>query len=152
MKSFDQLPDHSELRRFWKQEPLPRPQPDLELTQDNWVERGAEVLGWWFARLEFWLSSNGWLRAWLRLNLFLSVVLTIAGVLLLPPVARVFGQLAQSSHYFAAITEDLFGVLTALPPVVISLGVIYLSYALFRRIHRKFSGRGGELRQEGYYQ
>lgn len=151
MKSFSDLPNHRELRRLWKQEPLDRPTANLELTPDSWVERGAEVIGWSLALFEYWLSASGWLRAWLRLNLFLSVLLMIAGVLLLPPVAGVLGQLARSSHQFAAITKDLFGILTALPPVVISLGVLYLSYVLFRRIHRRFSGRGGASRQDDYY-
>ena len=151
MKSFSDLPNHRKLRRLWKQEPLDRPTANLELTPYSWVERGAEIVGWWIARLEFWLSESGWLRAWLRLNLFLSVLLMIAGVLLLPPAERVLRQLAQSSQQFAAITKDLFGVLTALPPVVISLGALYLSYVLFRRIHRRFSGRGGASRQDDYY-
>ena len=151
MKSFEQLPDHRELRRLWKQEELPRPTPNLELTQDSWVERGAEVLGWSFAHLEYWLSSSGWLRAWLRLNLFLSLVLTIAGALLLPPVARVLGQLAQSSVSFAAIAENLFGVLTALPPVAISLGVLYLAVVLVWRIRRRLSGRRGYQQEDGYH-
>jgi len=152
MKSFEELPDHRELQRLWKQEPLDRPEPDLELTQDNWVERGAEVIGWSLARLEYWLSSSGWIRAWLRLSLFLSVTLTVAAVLLLPPVTRVLGQLAQSSIRFAAISKDLFGVINALPPVVISLGVLYLAYVLVRRFRRGFSGRGGGYSQDDQYQ
>ncbi len=88
MKSFHELPDYRDLRKLWKQEPVTPPVPDLELTPDHWVERGAEVIGWSLARLEHWISASGWLRAWLRLNLFLSIVLTSAGVLLLPPVAQ----------------------------------------------------------------
>jgi|GEM_PF-1077487 len=151
MKSFEELPNHRDLCRLWKQEPLVRPQPLLELTQDNWVERGAEVMGWSFARLEFWLSSSGWLRAWLRLNLLLSLVLTIAGALLLPPVARVLGQLAESSDRFAVIAKNLFGVLTSLPPVVITLGVLYLTFVLVGRIRRKLSGRRGGYAHEDPY-
>ena len=51
MKSFSDLPNHRELRRLWKQEPLDRPTANLELTPDSWVERGAEVLGWSLARV-----------------------------------------------------------------------------------------------------
>ena len=42
------------------------------------------LIGWWLARLEYWLSESGWLRAWLRLNLLVSIVLTIALVSLRP--------------------------------------------------------------------
>ena len=147
MKSFDQLPDYRDLQCLWKQERIERPIPDLELTPDSWVERGAEVVGWWIARLEFWLSASGWLRAWLRLNLFLSVLLMIAGLLLLPPAERVLRQLAQSSHWVAAVVHDLFGILTSLPPVVISLGILYLTFLMARWVIRRRSGRRGE----GYY-
>jgi len=148
MKSFSDLPNHRELRRLWKQEPLDRPTANhLELTPDSWVERGAEVLGWSLARFEYWLSASGWLRAWLRLNLFLSVLLMIAAVLLLPPAERVLRQLAQSSHWVAAVVHDLFGILTSLPPVVISLGILYLTFLLARWVIRRRSGRRGE----GYY-
>ena len=147
MKSFSDLPNHRELRRLWKQEPLDRPTANLELTPDSWVERGAEVLGWSLARFEYWLSASGWLRAWLRLNLFLSVLLMIAGVLLLPPAERVLRQLAQSSHWVAAVVHDLFGILTSLPPVVISLGILYLAFLMARWVIRRRSRHRGE----GYY-
>jgi len=147
MKSFSELPSHRELRRLWKQEPLDRPTANLELTPDSWVERGAEVLGWSLARFEYWLSASGWLRAWLRLNLFLSIVLASAGLLLLPPAERVLRQLAQSSHWVAAVVHDLFGILTSLPPVVISLGILYLAFLMARWVIRRRSRHRGE----GYY-
>ncbi|MCB1234163.1 MAG: hypothetical protein KDM91_03745 [Verrucomicrobiae bacterium] len=151
MKSFQELPDYRELRKLWKQEPIERPVPDLELTPDSWVERGAEVIGWWLARLEYWLSESGWLRAWLRLNLLVSIVLTIAGVLLLPPVAQVLEQVAKSSHWLGAIFGDLVGMLTALPPVVISLGVLYLGFVVVRRFRRKrLMNRGGYGHDDGW--
>ena len=111
------------------------------------MERGAEVLGWSLARFEYWLSASGWLRAWLRLNLFLSVLLMIAGVLLMPPAERVLRQLAQSSHWVAAVVHDLFGILTSLPPVVISLGILYLAFLMARWVIRRRSRHRGE----GYY-
>ncbi|MEC5129498.1 hypothetical protein VSU19_22245 [Verrucomicrobiales bacterium BCK34] len=151
MKSFSELPDYREMRRLWKQEPIERPTPDLELTQDSWVERGAEVVGWWLALLEFWLSENGWLRAWLRLNLIVSIVLTSAGVLLLPPVSRVLEHIANSSHWLSKILSDLFIVITSLPPVAVSVGVLYLGFLLYRRIRRRRLGNRG-YQQEDHYQ
>jgi hypothetical protein len=147
MKSFTELPDYKDLRTLWKQEPVSPPVPDLELTPDHWVERGAEVIGWSLAQLEHWISASGWLRAWLRMNLFLSIVLTSAGVLLLPPVAQVLEQLARSSHWIGAILGEVFKLVTGLPPVVISLGILYLTFLLARWLIRRRSGRRGE----GYY-
>ncbi|MEQ1843790.1 MAG: hypothetical protein ABL994_25585 [Verrucomicrobiales bacterium] len=151
MKSFTELPDYTDLRILWKQEPVTPPVPDLELTPDHWVERGAEVIGWSLARLEHWLSASGWLRAWLRLNLFLSIVITSAGVLLLPPVAQVLEQLARSSHWIGLIIGEVFGLVTGLPPVVISLGVLYLGFVVYRRIRRKRLPQRG-YSGEDYYQ
>lgn len=144
MKSFSELPDYCDLQRLWKQEAVTPPEPDLELTSDHWVERGTEVIGWSLARFEYWLSGSGWLRAWLRLNLIVSIVLTSAGVLLLPPIARVLEQVARSSHWIGQIIHDVFAMLTGVPPVVISLGVLYLGYLVYRRF------LGKRLRQRGY--
>lgn len=154
LKSFSELPELGDSPRLWQQKPIAEPEPDLELTADSWVERGAEVLGWWIARLEHWLSASGWLRAWLRLNLFVAIVLTSAGVLLLPPVARVLEQIANSSHWLGRIAGDLFTFLTALPPVVLSLGALYGGYLLYRRFRRKrLPHRGGYAHSpEEYYQ
>ena len=140
-----------DLQTFWKQEPVPRPRSSLELTSESWVERGAEVLGWSLARLEYWLSESGWLRAWLRLNLFTSIVLTAAGVFLIPAVARLLEETARSSHWFAAIVADLVAVISALPHAVISLGVVYLAVVVFRMFRqRRPPGRG--YPRDDYYQ
>jgi len=137
MKSLSELPDYKELRKLWNQQPIDPPKPELELTPDSWVERGAEVIGWSLAGLEYWLSESGWLRAWLRLNLLLSIVLTSAGVLLLPPVARVLEQLSKSSHWLGAIIADVVAAVTSLPPMIISGGVLYLGYVLFQKYRRR---------------
>lgn len=150
MKSFKELPDYRELRKLWKQEPVEQPTPDLELTGDSWVERGAEVLGWWLSRLEYWLSRSGWLRAWLRLNLLVSIVLTTAGVLMLPPVTRTLEQLAMSSHWLGSIVGNIVAVLTGLPPAAISIGVLYLGYVLFRRLRRRRIASRGYGHEEGW--
>jgi len=149
MKSFSELPSFRDLRKLWKQKRVSPPSPDLELTEDSWVERGAEVICWQLCRLEYWLSESGWLRAFFRLSLILAIVLTIAGVLLLPPIAQVLAQLAHSSYWVAAIVVDLVAILTAVPPAAISLAILYLFYLGFRfwRGRRERCGEG-----EGYYQ
>lgn len=149
MKSFSELPDITELQRLWRQKPITLPDPQLELTNDSWVERGAEVLGWHFCRLEHWLSDSGWLRAWLRLNLILSIALTVAGVFLLPPVDRVLEQVANSSHWVGQILTDLLTLLSSVPPAIISVAVIYLLFLGYRRVRRFRIGRS---RGEGYYE
>jgi hypothetical protein len=152
-----ELPDPRELhRRLWQPEPLEPPEADLELTPDHWVERGAEVIGWSLARLEYWLSQGGWLRAWLRLNLFLGAALAIAGLLLLPPAAQVIEQLARSGHWLSALCRQLIGTLAVLPPAVLSLGLCYLAFVVarrhFQRRRLQRERRGGHYEDERYYQ
>lgn len=154
MKSFSELPSYKDLHKLWKQEPVDEPVPDLELTEDSWVERGAEVIGWQLCRLEYWLSKSGWLRAWFRLNLLLSIVLTITGILLLPPVSQVLKLLAESSHWVSEIALDVVAIVSGVPPIIISIGVVYLAIVIFRRIRasRKRRVQGGLSHGDGYYE
>ena len=46
----------------------------------TWPERSAEVLRFTGLRIEHWLSRGGWLREWIRLNLWVAVILTVAAV------------------------------------------------------------------------
>ncbi len=151
-KSFNELPSSEALGGLWKRRPVPRPEPDLELTRDSWIERGAEVVGWWLARLEHWLGEGGWLRAWLRLCLWLSVALAAAGLLLLPTVSKVLAEFAASAHWAAAIVGHLMAVVVALPPVIVSLAVAYLAYVVGRRIWLRRRSRQGFRHHDEYYQ
>ena len=134
MKSFEELPDGDAFERLWKQQPVRPPEPDLELRPDSWVGRGAEVIGWWLARLEHWLSESGWLRAWLRFCLWLSVALTAAALLLLPAVTKVLTEIATSSGLLAIIIGHVMTTIAALPPVLISLGCAYLAWVITKRL------------------
>jgi hypothetical protein len=119
--------------------------PDLELTPDSWVERGAEVVGWWLARLEHWLSASGWLRAWLRLE---PVPLHRAHQRRSAPAApRGAGpRTARPVQPLARlIFGEVFKLVTGLPPVVISLGVLYLGYVVYRHFRRKRTASTGRI-------
>jgi len=141
-----------ELGQLWKQEPLQPPRRHLDLSPDSWIERGGEVVGWWFARMEYWMSASGWLRAWLRLNLILSIVLSVAGFLLLPAVSQVLEELARTSHSITGVLDDVFGVVRALPPVLVSLGVAYLAFVILRRWLPWKRRRQERAYPEDYYQ
>jgi hypothetical protein len=63
----------------------------------------------------------------------------------------VLEQLARSSHWLGLIIGDVFGLVTGLPSVVISLGVLYLGFVVYRRIRRKRLPQRG-YPQDEYYQ
>ena len=44
MKSFQELPDYRELRKLWKQEPIERPVPDLELARTDVEENDPSAV------------------------------------------------------------------------------------------------------------
>lgn len=73
-------------RRMWDPAPVPKPVIDPDLDQLGWPERCAEVVRHALLSVEHWLSRGGWLREWIRLNLWLAVVLIAATVLVIPPV------------------------------------------------------------------
>ncbi len=151
MKSFSELPDPTELSKLWKQEPVADPEPDLELTPDSWIERGAEVIGWAIAR-----SNTGSARAAgsgvAAAELLPRHRLTSAGLLLLRRWPASSKRIASSSHWLGIILGHLFAVLTHLPPVVLSVGALYLGFVAYRRYRRRrLSHRGGYPHDE-YYQ
>lgn len=151
-KSFNDLPDDENSAGLWKQHPVTKPEPDLELPSESWLERGAEVIGWWFAKFEHWLSGNGWLRAWLRFCLWLCITLTAAGLLLLPAVSTVLAEFAVSTQWVATIIGHLATSVTVLPPVLISLAMAYVIYLVARRLWMRRRGRSGFRHPEEYYQ
>jgi len=151
-KSFNGLPDDENSGGLWKQHPINKPEPDLELPSESWLERGAEVIGWWFAKLEHWLSGNGWLRAWLRFCLWVCITLTAAGLLLLPAVSTVLAEFAVSTQWVATIIGHLATSVTVLPPVLISLAMAYVIYLVARRLWMRRRGRAGFRHPEEYYQ
>lgn len=63
-------------------------------------------------------------------------------------------QLARGSHWFTEIIVDVVAAVTSLPPMIISLGVLYLGFVLFQKYRRR-GQRHGERHPrdlEGYYQ
>jgi len=151
-KSFNDLPDDENSGGFWKQQPITKPKPDLELPSESWLKRGAEVIGWWFAKFEHWLSGSGWLRAWLRFCLWVCITLTAAGLLLLPAVSTVLAEFAVSTQWVATIIGHLATAVTVLPPVLISLAMAYVIYLVARRLWMRRRGRSGFRHPEEYYQ
>ena len=62
-------------RHVWTPVSIPKPAIYAELEQLPWPERSAEVVIHALLSTEFWLSRSGWLREWVRFNLWLAVVL-----------------------------------------------------------------------------
>ncbi len=80
------------LRRILAPKEIRPPIIDSDLEKLNGLERATEVLRYMILALEWWLSPNGRLREWLRLNGSISAVLLIPAVLVAPLVTLILWQ------------------------------------------------------------
>ena len=112
--------------RFWNPVPIPRPEIDVELASMSWPERTAEVICFTLLSIEHWLSQGGLLREWIRLNLWLAVILSVAAVLVVPPVTAVLEGASEWTAIVAAIIGNITEACLKLPPIVLALATLFL--------------------------
>jgi hypothetical protein len=95
------------IRASYHPRALSPPEIDPELAHLSAIPRIAEVCRYSIAKLEYSLSSQGRLRAWLKLNLLIALLIAAPAVLVLPFITLVLGTFATWSDYLAAITMNL---------------------------------------------
>lgn len=87
-KTFRQL-IKSIVKAAWRPNLLEPPAVDKDLPNLSFLERSAEVLRYNLLQLEYALSAGGGLRAWLKLNLLITLVLAIPTVLIMPVITLI---------------------------------------------------------------
>lgn len=132
----------SVLRQVWDPQVLPKPEIDPELHQLDWPERCAEVLRYTLLELEHWLSHKGILREWIRLNLYLAVILSVGALMVIPPLTAVMEGVSDFSILLDSIVENIMNAALKLPPVVIGLATLFLLVYCLIRFWRIRRGRG----------
>ena len=120
-------------RHLWNPLPIARPVIEPDLPDLSWPERTAEVLRFTLLSVEHWLSRGGVLREWLRLNIWLAIILTVAAVLLVPPGTAVLEGAAEWTALSGEIVENVTTAVLKLPPIVIGLATILLMARLLQR-------------------
>ncbi len=129
--------DHSRalaLRRLLQPVALNVPQVERGLVLLSPVERAAEVIRYSVARLEFWLSPGGSLRACLRLGLRISCVLSIFSVLVAPVVTSLLTQTVTWTDLLGQAVHHLMLLPLGIGTFVLSAaGVLVVFRFLFRR-------------------
>src|SRR3954447_1404674 len=95
------------LKQQWNPQPIPQPHVDPELSKLNGLQRAAESFRYTILSIEWWLSPNGKLREWLRLNGRISSVLIIPAVLIVPLVTVILWQIWQWTGWLVAIAGNL---------------------------------------------
>lgn len=122
---------------LWEPQPLVAPSLPPEFDRLPHVPRSFESVRFALARLERWLSPEGWLRAWLRLNLIIAVVLCCSAVLVLPVVGHVFAELVAWTGMADTIAGHLSGAVLRLPPLVMTALSVPLLILLWRHLRRR---------------
>jgi len=125
------------LRYLWNPVPPPQPSIDPDLDEMSWPERSAEVIGFAALSIEHWLSRGGVLREWLRLNLWLAVLLTLFAVLLVPPITAILEGAAEWTGLGSEIVDNITSAVLRLPPVVLALATLLLLVKLTQRHWQK---------------
>jgi len=131
--------------RLWDPQPLSPPRIDPSLPTLPALQRGLEVIIYSLAATEYWLSPGGWLRAWVRLNLLITIVLAVSGVTVLPIVTAVFTEMSTWTGLADSMVGDVTQSVRRLPPIAVAIGALFLLMHLYRRYR-------AHQRRKGYYQ
>ncbi|CAN5151378.1 hypothetical protein BH23VER1_BH23VER1_32590 [soil metagenome] len=135
-------------RRAWNPRPVEPPVISPEIREMPWPERSAEVIRYTALRTEHWLSGGGLLREWIRLNLWLAVILTVASFLV-PPATAVLEGAAEWTALAATIVDNVTRAVLRLPPIVLGLATLFLLVKLAQR-HWGRGRRARGMAPDGY--
>lgn len=129
--------------RHWNPRRLPIPAVDGDLPRLGPIERSGEVIRFMLARLEYWLSSSGGLREFIKLNLRLAISIAIPVFMIAPLVSLGLKQfntwislLSQSMSSFVLLPFSvLLTILLVSALIYVGKSVLELRYRFQRREH-----------------
>ena len=110
-----------------KPEPITKPSVNRSFVRMRPLERAAEVLRYSALKTEHWLSPNGRLREWMRLNILAAFFIGIPALIIVPILTFLLGQfatwmlfLAQAAKCFVIIVGYvLLGIATISAAVMV---------------------------------
>jgi hypothetical protein len=121
------------LKAAWQPKPVPLPHVDPDLTEFPAIERSAEVFRYKLLQLEYALSPGGALRAWLKMNLLVCLILGIPALLVVPVITFLIGSFATWTVYlYQATLNVLYTLLTLVAIVGVVLALVFLVSAFLR--------------------
>jgi hypothetical protein len=130
--SADSMPDHGSvpamslparisraLMHAWRPTPVAPPTLDSNLEALSGIERVAEVLRFSALSVENAISPHGGLRAWLKLNLLVALVLAIPAVLVVPVITYLLSGFSTWAQFLAAIANNLLSAAVSMVGMVL---------------------------------
>jgi len=113
------------IKRHWNPEKIEPPKVDPDLEDLDAATRSCEIVRYSILSAEFWLSPQGTLREWFKLNGKISAVLIIPAVVVMPLVSLILWQVAKWLGWLVGIAGHLIMFpLVALAGIVVSLIVV----------------------------
>jgi len=97
-----------------------------KLTELPTLERIAEVFRYKTLRLEYELSSNGGLRAYIKLIMLTSFLLGIPAILIVPIITSIFGQFVTWSAYLLQAVQNILYTLLSIVATMVIIWVVML--------------------------
>jgi len=119
----------------WHPQALIFPEIDPHLLSLHPLVRTAEVLRFSLFRCEHWLSPNGFLREWLRLNLLLAALVAVTGLILSPLVTLL---LVEIDKWIQLVLDIVLGLVSIAALVIVGLLLI--------RVLESFKNQAGRRR------
>jgi hypothetical protein len=92
---------------LWKPKPIEPPKAYRSLVKLPPIQRAAEVLRYSILKAEHWLSPQGRLRAWFRLNILAALFIGIPALLVVPILTHQLGQFATWMLFLAQAAMNL---------------------------------------------
>jgi hypothetical protein len=117
------------LRWSWNPKPIDPPRID-DLSPLDPLTRSAEAIRYSILSVEFWVSSDGQVREWLRNNGRLALLLSIPGLLVIPLVVFILVQIATGMDALVSVA----GSLVLLPLFALVLAVVLLVLLFMARL------------------
>ena len=121
------------VRKAWRPAPIRKPEVDRDLPDMPWPERCAEAIRYAFLVVEHWLSEQGVLREWIRLNLWVGIGLLAAALLVVPPITLLLEGVAEWSDLVETTTLNVTSTVMGLPPIVIAISTLLIVIKLLSR-------------------
>jgi hypothetical protein len=138
------------VRKAWRPTPIEKPQIDRDLPGMPWPERCAEAIRYAFMVAEHWLSQQGVLREWIRLNLWVGVGLLVTALLIVPPVTLLLEGVAEWSELIERSALNVTSMVMGLPPIVIAVSTLLIVIRLLSRSWQRRRQRRGYQGQDHY--
>jgi hypothetical protein len=121
-------------QRHWNPEKIEPPKVDPDLEDLDAATRSCEVVRFSLLSLEWWLSPNGTLREWLKLNGKITSILVIPAVLVMPLVTLIIWQVAKWMNWLVGIAGHIILFpFVALAGIIVALVVVAILRALIGR-------------------